>query len=100
MAITSVLNLGKANVLTADGTYLMPVKGAKGAPGGMSTIYANGTFGGGTITAYATPDGTDTNKFSLGTISDDGFLDVQMKSAGVILILAGSSGASISVWGL
>ena len=100
MAIDSVLNLGKANTLTANGTYLLPVKGAKGAPGGMSTIYANGDFGGGTLTAYATPDGTDTNKFSIGTIADDAFLDVTMKSAGIILILTGSTTPTLKVWGI
>lgn len=88
--------------LTEDGTYLVDVGAGIINPDNFNTIYAIGDFGGGTLTIYATPDGTDTNKVALtgGVLSSDGLVSVLCKTKGYILVLSGSTNPDIDIWGL
>lgn len=73
---------------------------------GQNTFYAKGTWGGGTLTFYASADGQDTNKFALGiTMTADGFVSLPaalgpIKSNGILAIMTGSTTPSLVLWGI
>lgn len=83
---------------TADKTVVFQVANGK------NTIYAKGTWGGGTLTAYASADGNDTNKFALGlTLNADGYISIpatlgEIKTNGLVLILSDSTNPDLNVW--
>ena len=76
------------------------------AANGENTFLAKAatTWGSGTITFYASPDGNDTNKIALGlTMTADGFISIPaslgpLKSRGILAILTGSTSPDITLW--
>jgi len=71
---------------------------------GQNTIYAIGSFGGGTVTFYAMPDFDDANKIALGlTMTTAGFLSIPahlgpIKTAGILAVMSGSTGPNLNLW--
>lgn len=99
MSITNTFNSFPATI-TSDGTYLFEVGGASAGLGNFNTVYANGDFGGGTLSAYVTPDGGDTNMQLVtgSALLANGWFNVLAKSGGLILKLVGATNPNIKIW--
>lgn len=87
--------------ITANGKYLIEVSGAAGSPGNFSSVYAIGSFGGGTVSVEVTPDATDDTKNVPVSASDllaSGFVNVVVKSRGLVIDLTGATTPNIEIW--
>lgn len=72
--------------------------GAQSHPGGFNTLYASGTFGGGTLTIQASPNGTDWFSIPSGTLSAAGVLNFTVRAGKVRLVVVGGSGWNLDWW--
>ena len=93
--------------LTADGTTTVPIHNNRGQDRQIYSVYISGTFGSGTVTAFLQADGT--NNIAILDASDaaisltaNGMFNFEANSDDyenpikLVLVLAGSSGASIN----
>lgn len=90
--------MDKSGTLTADGSVDVKAQSAGASPGNITTVYAKGTWGGGTLTVQASPDGVNFFDITEGALTADGFLNVSVKTKFLRLVLADATSPDIDYW--
>lgn len=83
---------------TADGSVVTNAQSGSSGIGNFTTVWAEGTWGGGTLTPEISPDGENWFTVTDAALTADGFVNIQVKAPFIRLTLSGSSSPDLNVW--
>lgn len=86
-----------SGTFAADGTTVVTVAGYV-STGTANTLYINGTFGSGTITLEASPDGTTWISIPGQSWTAAAVANIQFRYAKLRIVLTGSTSPAINWW--
>lgn len=92
--------MANKGTITANGTVEVTHRGSVEKPGKFQTLYASGTWSGGTLQVKASPDDTSANAQDVTDIklTDDGLISFQVRCVSLWLVLSGASSPNINWW--
>lgn len=83
---------------TANGTENANSQSGSGKVGNFTTLYAKGTWGGGTIKVQISPDGSNWFDVTDANLTADGFANIQVKAPYMRVDLSGATSPDLNVW--